>query len=115
MLNKMYKLKNGFWINSKGILFDFGIDDEIIVTDCNNFSYVSNKIISVKKNDTITVFSILPIEKNGKKLPNKLASISNTNPNIFIDIVIENNCYTIDCNCQVTVSQIRHRLHPKIN
>ena len=110
-----YKLKNGFWIKSKGTTFNLGLDKNLIMVDCSNFSYVSDKIIVTKKKNVITIFSAIPIAKNEKKEANILASFSNTNTNVFANVIIDDTCYTIDYNCQVTTYPIRHKLYPKIN
>lgn len=115
MMGDTYKLGNGFWINSKGTLFDLGLNEDLVVTDCTNFSYISGKLIVTKKKNVITIFSAIPIKENGKAKVNILASFSNNNPNIFADVVINDSCYTIDYNCQVTTCPIKHKLHPKIN
>lgn len=115
MFGDTYKLKNGFWINSKGTLFDLGLNNDLIISDCSNFSYVSNKLIVIKKKNVITIFSAEPIEKNGKKEANILASFSNNTANVFANVIIDNTCYTIDYNCQVTTSPVRQKLYPKIN
>lgn len=115
MIGDTYKLKNGFWIKSKGTLFDLGLDTELIMTDCNNFSYVSEKLIITKKKNIITIFSGKPIENGEKKEANILATFSNNTPNVFANIIIESTCYTIDYNCQVTTCSIRNKLYPRIN
>lgn len=115
MMGDTYKLGNGFWINSKGTLFDLGLNEDLVMNDCTNFSYISDKLIVTKKKNVITIFSAKPIEENGKAKVNILASFSNNNPNIFADVVINDSCYTIDYNCQVTTCPIKHKLHPKIN
>lgn len=115
MIGDTYKLKNGFWIYSKGILFDLGLNDDLIIADCSNFSYVADKLIITKKKNVITIFSTVTIEKNGKKEPKVLATFSNSCSNIFANVIIDNTCYIIDYNCQVTTHPIRHKLYPKIN
>ena len=95
MFGDTYKLKNGFWIKSKGTLFDLGLDDELIMTDCTNFSYISEKLLVIKKKNVITIFSAIPIQKKEKKAANILASFSNNNTNIFANVIIDNICYTI--------------------
>lgn len=115
MSTKVYKLKNGFWINAKGNLFDLCLNDEIVVANCVNFSYVANKFIAIKKNDTIKLFSLKPIKNSQKYIPEELSCFSNMKSNIFVNIVIDSTCYTIDHNCQVTVTQIKNKLYPKLN
>lgn len=114
-MGNAYKLKNGFWINVREGIFDLFLDDDLIINDCHNFSFIYDKLIVIKKGQTITIFSIKPEEKNGKKIPNKLTTFSNTSPNIFADIVIGEYCYTIDYNCQITISPSKRRFNPKIN
>lgn len=115
MMGDTYTLGNGFWINSKGVLFDLGLDEDLVMADCTNFSYISGKLIVTKKKNVITIFSASPIEENNKRKVNILASFSNTSPNIFANVIIDDTCYTIDYNCQVTTRSVRHNLHPKIN
>lgn len=115
MLGDNYKLKNGFSIYDKGGVFDFYFNDNIIVSDCINFSYVSDVLIAIKKKNVITIFSIVPLNENGILTPNILAKIENSYDNIFAKVVINNICYVIDYNCQITANTVRHKLNPKIN
>lgn len=115
MMGDTYKLGNGFWINSKGVLFDLGLDEDLVMADCTNFSYISGKLIVTKKKNVITIFSAIPIKENNRNTSKILASFSNNSPNIFANVIINDYCYTIDYNCQVTTCPVRHNLHPKIN
>ena len=115
MKGDIYTLKNGFWINSKGNMFDLGLDDRIIMEDCINFSYIYDKIIVTKRKNVITIYSATPKIENGQKKEVILASFSNSNPNIFADVIIGEYCYTIDYNCQITISPSKRRFNSKIN
>ena len=77
MKGDIYTLKNGFWINSKGNMFDLGLDDRIIMGDCINFSYIYDKIIVTKRKNVITIYSATPKIEKGKKKEVILASFSN--------------------------------------
>ena len=115
MKGDIYTLKNGFWINSKGNMFDLGLDDRIIMEDCINFSYIYDKIIVTKRKNVITIYSATPKIEKGKKKEVILASFSNSNPNIFADVIIGEYCYTIDYNCQITTCLAKKVIHPKVN
>lgn len=114
MINKKCELKNGFWINCKGGLFDLLLNEELIIKDCINFSYVSNALIITKKKNTITIFSIQPIKDSNGSHPNILAVMENSSYNIFAEIVISGTSYIVDCNCQVTCNPVNYNFHPKI-
>ncbi len=115
MIGETYQLENGFWIYSKGTLFDLGLNDDLIVADCSNFSYVSGSLIITKKENVITIISSTPIDDGNTKKPNILAEFSNSNTNIFANVIIKNICYTIDYNCQITACPAHKVIHPKIN
>ena len=102
MKETTYALKNGFWINVKGNLFDFGLNNDIILNDCNLFYYISDTLFFIKKENNIHIYSAIPEEEHGKNKAIELASFSNTSKNVFADVTIDNICYTIDYNCQVT-------------
>ena len=115
MKGDIYTLKNGFWINSQGNTFDLGLDDRIIMEDCINFSYIYDKIIVTKRKNVITIYSATPKIEKGKKKEVILASFSNSNPNIFADVIIGEYCYTIDYICQITTCLTKKVIHPKVN
>ena len=105
MKETTYALKNGFWINVKGNLFDFGLNNDIILNDCNLFSYISDTLFVIKKeNFNLGIESTEVVSTNFKAI--ELASFSNTSKNVFADVTIDNICYTIDYNCQVTSTSI---------
>ena len=111
MHETIYTLKHGFWIRPKETVFDLGLDENVIMPDCSNFSYISGKLIVIKRKNVITIFSAIPIKEKGKKKQKILASFSNTNANIFTNIIIDDICYTIDFNCQVTTQHISKPLY----
>ena len=115
MMGNTYPLKNGFWIKSKDNLFYLGLNNDIIMSECINFSYVYDKLIVTKKGKNITIFSADPIEKDGKLEAKILANFSNNNSNLFANVIIDDRCYTIDYNCQVTACPVRKKFYPKTN
>ena len=115
MLNTVYTLKHGFWIKTNETDFDLGLDGNVIMPSCSNFSYVSEKIIVVKTKKMITVFSGVPLIIEGKKKANILATFSDSNEKIFANVIINNICYTIDYNCQVTTHHLPKTICPNYN
>ena len=115
MFGSIYTLSHGFWIKPNETNFDLGLDEKIIKPSCSNFSYVSEKIIVVKTKRLITIFSGIPLIIDGKKKAKVLASFSDSNEEIFANVIIDNICYTIDYNCQITTHPLPKPTYPNSN
>lgn len=115
MCDLIYKLGNGFWIKQNETNYDLGLDDKIILTNCSNFSYVYEKIIVVKTQKLIIVFLGIPLTINGNKNVKILASFSDSNEKVFANVMLDNICYTIDYNCQITSHPLPKTIFPNSN
>ena len=105
-----YKLCNGAIIASHNGIYDFLYEDRIILASCQNFSYLSGKIIVLKKDEKIIVYSTKIIEENGIKTVQKLLEFIAHSKIAYGKIICEKNMYLIDGNCQ-----IKYSCRPHIN
>ena len=115
MYDSIYTLGHGFWIKANETNFDLGLDEKIILANCSKFSYVYEKIIVVKTQRLIIVFSGVPLTNNGNKNVKILASFSDSNEKVFTNVMIDNICYTIDYNCQITSHPLPKTIFPNSN
>lgn len=115
MYDSIYTLGHGFWIKPNETNFDLGLDDKIILSNCSKFSYVYEKIIVVKTQKLIIVFLGIPLTINGNKNVKILASFSDSNEKVFANVMLDNICYTIDYNCQITSHPLPKTIFPNSN
>lgn len=101
-------IANGFWIGKKNLLYDFGYEHSVILSGLVNFSYLSQKIIALKKDSKIFVYSFKITNQNNIIGPEKLLEFTAYSPIAYGKIVCEYNTYLIDCNCQIKYSSRAH-------
>ncbi|MEG2348680.1 MAG: hypothetical protein RSB67_03430 [Clostridia bacterium] len=98
------KMSNGMWIGLHDEVFDFGIDETVILPNCSNYSYLYGKFIVVKSFTTLHVFSVEVETKNLNKLPKEIACFCSTEQNVFLRVDIDDTIFYIDHNCQIKFS-----------
>lgn len=113
MLNNNYyddliTLSNGSWIGKKDSHYDFGYKDKVIIPSCSNFSYISGKLVVLKKGDKITVFSMHIVKENGVETVEKILEFSSFSKVAYGKIICEYYTYLIDGNCQIKFSEKNH-------
>ena len=100
------KMPHGFWIGTNFDLFDLGFNNYILKDNCINYSYLSGRIIIVKKANVVSIFSAIPKQINGRTVPEKLGEFSYYSPNLYTEVIIGGYSYLVDYNCQVTCRKL---------
>ncbi len=112
MFNDYYsnviKLKNGAWIGSKNLKYDFFYNDNLILAGCTNFSYISGKLVCLKKDSKIIVYSMNIVNLNGNDTPEKLLEFVAHSKLAYGKIICERYTYLIDGNCQIKFNERSH-------
>lgn len=106
--DSIIKILNGSFIGIKNGRYDFIYKDNIILTDCVNFSYISGKIVAFKKGDKIIVFSMNIVNQGDTQTVEKLLEFSSFSKVAYGKIICERNTYLIDENCQIKYSERNH-------
>lgn len=78
------------------------VKDAVVLENCCNFSYITNKLLVTKSGNTVYIFST-NLNEDQKILP-LLAKFELNVPNAYAKIIIEEKMFIIDANCQVTFS-----------
>ena len=106
--DSIIEIPNGSWIGLKNGLYDFWYKNNIILSECNNYSYLSGKIITFKQDKKIIVYST-NIRTIGKfNTVEKLLEFTSYSKVAFGKIICERNTYLIDSNCQIKYSEKSH-------
>lgn len=112
MANSYYdsvvQIPNGSWIGIKNLRYDFGYKNKVIVADCTNFSYISENVIALKKDNKILVFSTKVIEVGNTETIEKLLEFTAYSPVAYGKIICKRHTYLIDGNCQIKFSERTH-------
>ena len=95
------KLPNECWIGKIGYRYDFWYKKSIILTDCIAFYYISEKIIVLKKDDVIHVFSTNIIVKDNYKTVEKLAEVSIYSNISYIKLNFKYYFYLVNSNGEI--------------
>jgi hypothetical protein len=106
MIDKLYQLENGFCVKFNEELFDFYLNDMIIINNCTNVAYRKNALIAIKKENVITIFSTKTKLISEVPSPITLAKFTNFSEKVFAKVIINNTNYIIDYNCKITSSKI---------
>lgn len=101
-------IPNGSWIGIRNLEYDFGYKDNIILFGCSNYSYLSGKIIALKKDDKVIVYSTNITYIGNLKTVEKLLEFTSYSHVAYGKIICERNTYLIDSNCQIKFSSRAH-------
>lgn len=102
------KIPNGAWIGIKDGYYDFYYKNDLILLQCSNYSYVSERLLAFKKDNTIHVFSLNIITKNNTCTIEKLATFTAFKSIAYVKIICERYMYLIDQNCQIKLTDRAH-------
>ena len=106
--DSIIEIPNGSWVGIKNGVYDFWYENGIILSECNNYSYISGKLIAFKQDRKIIVYST-KIRTIGKfKTVEKLLEFIAYSTVAYGKIICERNTYLIDSNCQIKYSQRSH-------
>lgn len=106
--DSVIQIPNGSWIGIRNGSYDFGYKDSIIVTDCINYAYISNKLVALKKDEKILVYST-NIRNIGKfQTVEKLLEFTAYSKVAYGKIICEKYTYLINGNCQIKFNERAH-------
>ena len=104
----LIQIPNGIWIGDENSRFDLGLNNTIILEECSNYSYVLNRLIALKKDDKIYVFSTNIVTIGNCDTIAKLAEFKAFSDIVYLKVVCEQYIYLIDKNCQTKFSERPH-------
>ena len=98
------RIPNGAWIGEANHRYDLGYKDKVILTDCVNYSYVSGRLIALKKDNKIYVFSTNITVIGSEETLEKIAEFTAFRDIAYLKVICEHYTYLIDRNCQIKFS-----------
>jgi hypothetical protein len=96
-------IENEFHLNENiridGLTSDFKlyINNDLVLQQCKNFSYIANKLFATKSDSKIHIFAA-----KASNIYEKVAVISIGPRKATAKIKIDGNSYVIDYDCQIT-------------
>lgn len=92
-------------IRLKGDLGNFSVivRDHLLLENCNNFSYIKDKLFVTKSKNNLYVFSTKVINVDGEETLEELAAVDIKSHNVLVKVTISELSYLIDSNCQITL------------
>ncbi|MEG2310382.1 MAG: hypothetical protein RSB76_00150 [Clostridia bacterium] len=101
MLNNIFPLFNDVYILKHADLFDLKLNERTIVANCSNFNFAYNKIIAVKQEDSLIVFSTKIIaNSSGIRTLEKLCETSFLSATAKVYVFSQTKFY-IDFDCNI--------------
>ncbi len=105
---EIIQIPNGAWIAKHNNLYDFWYKEKILLTNCINYSYISQRLIVLKKDNVIQIFSTKIINRDSQDTVEKIAEFKCFKDIACVRIVCEQYVYLIDMNCQIKFSSKAH-------
>ncbi len=101
---EIIRIPNGAWIARHNNFYDFWYKEKILLTNCINYTYISRKLIILKKDNVIHIFSTNIINKDNHDTVEKIAEFKCFKDIAYVKIICEQHVYLIDMNCQIKLS-----------
>jgi hypothetical protein len=101
----LYPLVNGLNIRGTANNFNLFHDNDLIFGDGIAFAYVSSDIISIKRSNSIYVYSTQILEIPGKKPVPKLIGVFSTNSETTLTTMINGKTYVVGSDCTIKIGK----------
>lgn len=105
MYDNKIPLQNGAWIGQKGFLYDLWHDKILLEEKCDNYSYVVQRLVVVKRGSRLIAYSMEKPEQSQEL--SKLAEVIALSGRCSLRVEFHDYLYIIDSNCQITYTYKR--------